>query len=97
MDSTWRPVQSQWLMNGNLMYASSNSSGSGNSFDTYGQVWPISHPNSQALNSNVKILWDSSKKDGSKKKLLNSKYLFSKGWRPKRNLTSGIKETLGLL
>lgn len=48
-------------------------------------------------NSNVKILWDSSKKDGSKKKLLNSKYLFSKGWRPKRNLTSGIKETLGLL
>ena len=56
MDSTWRPVQSQWLMNGNLMYASSNSSGSGNSFDTYGQVWPISHPNTQALNTSVQIL-----------------------------------------
>ena len=45
-------------------------------------------------NIDGKILWDKSKKDGTKKKLLDSKFIFRKGWKPKKSLIEGIKETL---
>ena len=44
-------------------------------------------------NINGKILWDKSKKDGAKKKLLNSNYILRNGWKPKISLIEGIKET----
>lgn len=37
-----------------------------------------------------KILWDTSKPDGTPRKLLDSSRLFSMGWRPKHDLRSGI-------
>lgn len=37
-----------------------------------------------------KILWDTSKPDGTPRKLLDSSRLFSMGWRPKHDLRAGI-------
>ena len=56
LNPTWRPVQSQWLMNGALFYANANSSTSGNSFDTYGQVWSNTHPTTVNMSENVQLL-----------------------------------------
>jgi GDP-L-fucose synthase len=41
-----------------------------------------------------KIIWDKTKSDGVKKKLLDSKYIFSKGWRPKVDLKEGINKLI---
>ena len=43
---------------------------------------------------NGKILWNKSKKDGTFKKLLDTSYLFSKGWKPKISLDEGLKKTI---
>jgi len=40
-----------------------------------------------------KIVFDTSKPDGVKRKLLDSRRLFKLGWRPKTSLKEGIKET----
>ena len=39
------------------------------------------------------IVWDSSKPDGTPRKLMNSKKLADLGWRASRELTDGLKET----
>jgi GDP-L-fucose synthase len=41
-----------------------------------------------------KIMWDKSKPDGAKRKLLNSSYIFSKGWKPKISIKEGISQLL---
>ena len=58
LDPTWRPILSQWLMNGNLFYASSAGAASGNSMTNgnYGQVWSNTHPTSVNMNENVNLL-----------------------------------------
>ena len=38
-----------------------------------------------------KIIWDSSKPDGTPRKLMDSSRLFHTGWRPKIHLSQGIK------
>jgi GDP-L-fucose synthase len=38
-----------------------------------------------------KITWDSSKPDGTPRKLMDSSRLFSLGWRPKVTLEAGIR------
>ena len=40
------------------------------------------------------VKWDKTKPDGAKKKLLDSSFIFSKGWRPKINLIKGITDIL---
>lgn len=40
------------------------------------------------------VKWDKTKPDGAKKKLLDSSFIFSKGWRPKINLIKGISDIL---
>ena len=55
LNPTWRPVQSQWLMSGDLLYASSNSMAGGDNFDTYGQVWSNTHPTSVSMSLNVQL------------------------------------------
>ena len=45
-------------------------------------------------NFKVKVIWDKTKSDGVKKKLLDSKYIFSKGWRPKVDLKDGINKLI---
>jgi GDP-L-fucose synthase len=42
---------------------------------------------------NGEILWDSSKPNGSPRKLLDSTYIKSLGWNPKISLTKGIEKT----
>ena len=39
-------------------------------------------------------MWDKSKPDGAKRKLLNSSYIFSKGWKPKISIKEGILQLL---
>ena len=41
-----------------------------------------------------KILWDKSKPDGATRKMLDSTYIFSKGWRPKKNIFKSIHELM---
>jgi GDP-L-fucose synthase len=41
-----------------------------------------------------KIIWNSSKPDGAKQKLLDSSKLFSSGWYPKFTLKQGIRDTV---
>ena len=43
---------------------------------------------------NGKILWESSKPDGTPKKLLNIDRIKQLGWQPKLNLEEGIKKQL---
>ena len=40
-----------------------------------------------------KIIWDTSKPDGTPRKLMDSSRLFALGWRPKVNLEEGIRRT----
>ena len=58
LDPTWRPVQSQWLMNGALLYASASSAASGNAMTggDYGQTWSNTHPTSVSMNENCVLL-----------------------------------------
>jgi GDP-L-fucose synthase len=49
---------------------------------------------SKIKNFKGRIIWDKTKADGVKKKLLDSKYIFSKGWRPKVDLKEGIKQLI---
>lgn len=49
---------------------------------------------SKIKNFKGKIIWDKIKSDGVKKKLLDSKYIFSKGWRPKVDLEEGINKLI---
>lgn len=49
---------------------------------------------SKIKNFKGRIIWDKTKPDGVKKKLLDSKYIFSKGWRPKVDLKEGIKQLI---
>ena len=49
----WRPDNT--IMEGNLMYASANSATSGNSFDTYEEIWNNAHPATINLSQNVSI------------------------------------------
>ena len=44
------------------------------------------------VNFKGKILWNTSKKDGALKKLLDSNYLFNKGWKPQKSLDERLKE-----
>lgn len=46
------------------------------------------------VNYKGKIVWDHTKKDGTFKKLLDSSFLFDKGWKPLKNLNEGIKEII---
>ena len=41
-----------------------------------------------------RVLWDSSKPDGTPRKLLDSSALFGLGWRPKISLEQGLKSTI---
>lgn len=41
-----------------------------------------------------KIYWDKSKPDGAKRKLLDSSYIMSKGWKPKVELSNGILQLI---
>ena len=43
------------------------------------------------------VNWDSSKPDGTPKKLLNVERLSKLGWQPKISLEKGIKDTINLL
>jgi len=56
LNPTWRPVQSQWLMNGALFYASAGSAAAGNNFDTYGETWSNTHPTTVNMSQNVQLL-----------------------------------------
>jgi GDP-L-fucose synthase len=49
---------------------------------------------SKIKNFKGRIIWDKTKPDGVKKKLLDSKYILSKGWRPKVVLKEGIKQLI---
>jgi len=49
---------------------------------------------SKIKNFRGRIIWDKTKADGVKKKLLDSKYIISKGWRPRVNLKEGIKQLI---
>lgn len=49
---------------------------------------------SKIKNFKGRIIWDKTKPDGVKKKLLNSKYILSKGWRPRVDLKKGIKQLI---
>ncbi len=49
---------------------------------------------SKIKNFKGRIIWDKTKPDGVKKKLLDSKYILSKGWRPRVNLKEGIKQLI---
>ena len=71
LDPTWRPILSQWLMNGNLFYASAAGAASGNSMTggDYGQEWPIGHPILVNMNENVDLL---------RSNLQNSSYNYSR-------------------
>ena len=71
LDPTWRPILSQWLMNGNLFYASSAVAASGNSMTNgnYGQVWLNTHPTSVNMTKNVNLL---------RSNLQNSSYYYSR-------------------
>jgi GDP-L-fucose synthase len=40
------------------------------------------------------IIWNTSKPDGAKQKLLDSSKLFSSGWHPKFTLQQGIRDTV---
>jgi len=42
---------------------------------------------------NGEIIWDTSKPDGTPKRLLDTSKLFNMNWRPKINLTVGLKQT----
>jgi GDP-L-fucose synthase len=42
---------------------------------------------------NGEIIWDTSKPDGTTKRLLDTSKLFNMNWRPKINLTVGLKQT----
>ena len=42
---------------------------------------------------NGEIVWDTSKPDGTPKRLLDTSKLFNMNWRPKINLTVGLKQT----
>ncbi len=44
------------------------------------------------VNYKGQIVWDASKKDGTLKKLLDSSFLFEKGWKPLKNLDKRLKE-----
>lgn len=41
-----------------------------------------------------RVIWDKKKPEGAKRKLLNSNYLFSLGWKPKIEFNSGISEII---
>ena len=71
LDPTWRPVQSQWLMNGNLFYASAAGAASGNSMTggEYEQPWSNSHPISVSMSETVDLL---------RSNLQNSSYYYSR-------------------
>lgn len=47
---------------------------------------------SKIKNFKGKILWDKTKADGVKKKLLDSEYIISKGWKPRVDLKEGIRQ-----
>jgi GDP-L-fucose synthase len=49
---------------------------------------------SKIKNFKGRIIWDKTKPDGVKKKLLDSKYILSKGWRPRVDLKEGIKQLI---
>jgi GDP-L-fucose synthase len=49
---------------------------------------------SKIKNFKGRIIWDKTKPDGVKKKLLDSKYVLSKGWRPRVDLKEGIKQLI---
>lgn len=49
---------------------------------------------SELYNFQGNIVWDTTKPDGAKRKLLNSSYLFSKGWKPKVDLRNAILELI---
>jgi len=44
------------------------------------------------VNFRGKITWDKTKEDGMMRKLLDSSYLFKKGWKPQKNLYQRLKE-----
>ena len=44
------------------------------------------------VNFRGKIHWDKTKEDGMMRKLLDSSYLFKKGWKPQKNLYQRLKE-----
>jgi len=46
------------------------------------------------LNYKGKIIFDTSKPDGVKRRIVNSEKLFKRGWKPKFNLNLGIDQTI---
>ncbi len=54
----------------------------------------LSHKIAEILNYKGKILWDSSKPDGTPRKKLDNEKIFSLGWRPTISLDEGIKKTI---
>jgi len=71
LDPTWRPILNNYLMNGNLFYASAAGAASGNSMPggDYGQQWPIGHPTLVNMNKNVDLL---------RSNLQNNSYYYSR-------------------
>ena len=41
-----------------------------------------------------KIMWDKSKPEGAKRKLLDSSYIFSKGWKPRFDILKSIPKLI---
>ncbi len=54
----------------------------------------LAHKISNLVNFKGKIIWDSSKPDGTPKKLLNIQKIQSLGWEPKISLEQGIKSAI---
>jgi hypothetical protein len=55
LDQNWRPVQSQWLVDGDIVYASANSAASGDDMTngSYGRIWPLQHTTPVNMSENV--------------------------------------------
>ena len=56
------------------------------------RVKELAYKIKRLVNFKGKILWNTSKKDGALKKLLDSNYLFNKGWKPQKSLDERLKE-----
>lgn len=55
LDANWRPVQSQWLVDGDVVYASANAMSAGDDMTggDYGQIWPLQHTSPVNMSENA--------------------------------------------